>query len=80
MPKRRVEKIVGRDEVMEFFSSVLKGEEIVSELGEPELPNLAMRFKAAEFLGKCYGMFSDKSSGGDTSLPVIISGEERIER
>jgi len=30
-------------------------------------------------MGKCYGMFSEKTGGADGKLPVIIMGEENIE-
>ena len=79
MPRKKAKKVLEKDEIIEFFSSVAKGEEIISDSGESEIPNLTMRFKAAEILGKCYGMFSDKGAGSEEKLPVIISGEERIE-
>ena len=72
-------KITDKDEVMEFFSAIVRGEEICSKSGDGEVPDLSMRFKAAELLGKCYGMFSDKAVGTDRRLPVIILGEESIE-
>ena len=79
MSGKRTKKILNKNEVLEFFSSVVKGEEICSESGDAELPSLTMRFKAAELLGKCYGMFSEKTASTDEKLPVIILGEENIE-
>ena len=79
LARKKAKSVLGKDEVMEFFSAIVRGEEITSESGESELPNMTMRFKAAELMGKCYGMFSEKTGGADGKLPVIIMGEENIE-
>ena len=79
MAVKKKKNVISKDELMEFLSAVVKGEEMYLVSGDTELPNLSMRFKAAELLGKCYGMFSEKSSGLEGKLPVIILGEESIE-
>lgn len=85
------ENIASIQEILEYFTSVMRGE-IESEIVVIEgvgngcsdarrmnkLPDAKERLRAAELLGKRYGLFSDKFNieGG---LPVIISGENEIE-
>lgn len=76
------EKIADATEVMEYLSSVMRGdmtEETLRMVGEgvQEITNVAVsakdRLKAAEMLGKRYSMFTDKMNV-DGMIPVIISG------
>ena len=83
-------KTADAKEVMEYLTSVMRGEssaEIVVVEGEGEgyssarkvqkAPDEKERLKAAELLGKRYGIFTDKMSL-DGAIPVIISGEENL--
>lgn len=73
-------KIADAEEVMQFLTSVLRGEKteqipILCGDGFQELTNKEVgareRLKAAELLGKRYGLFTDKVNL-EGSLPVMI--------
>ena len=81
------EKTADAQEVLEYLTSVLRGESCSSVLsmcgdGCQEVvkkpPDEKERLKAAELIGKRYGLFKD---GLDMSiaLPVIISGGDMLE-
>ena len=85
------ERTADAREVMEYLTSVLRGESsaevVVTEfVGDGisearrvrKAPDEKERLKAAELLGKRYGIFSDKVDIGG-ALPVIISGEDNLE-
>ncbi len=78
------EKIAKQEEVMEYLTSVMRGEtlsEIVVIEGQGDGYSSAMRMnkapdekerlKAAELLGKRYGIFTDKIDA-TVSVPVVI--------
>lgn len=82
LEKLHNERTADASEVMEYLTSVLRGEsssEVVVVVGvgdgcsEPQAvtkkPDEKERLKAAELLGKRYGMFTDKI---DTNAPVTI--------
>ena len=80
------DKVATAEEVIEYLTSVLRGESkdekiVTNALGEFEIqffcsqPN---RIRAAELLGKRYGLFTDKVSVEGT-LPVTIVGEDYLE-
>lgn len=84
-------KIANQQEVLEYLTSVLRGEtqsEIVVVEGQGEgvskakpiqkAPDEKERLKAAELLGKRMGLFKDKLDV-TANVPVIISGGDDIE-
>ena len=83
--------IATAEEVMEYLSSVLRGQSeseivVVEGVGDgcssartmTKSPDEKERLKAAELLGKRFGMFVDKVNV-EGAVPVIISGEDKIE-
>ncbi len=83
--------IATAEEVMVYLTSVLRGESesqivIVEGHGDgcssarriTKAPDEKERLKAAELLGKRFGMFTEKLSI-DNAVPVIISGEDKLE-
>lgn len=83
--------IATTEEVMEYLSSVLRGQStseivVVEGVGDgcssartmTKAPDERERLKAAELLGKRFGMFTDKVNV-EGAVPVIISGEDKIE-
>lgn len=80
--------IADAEEVLAFLTAVMRGEskeQVVLRVGGDQ--QLAMievsareRLKAAELIGKRYGMFSESaSSGADVNEPVIICGGDSVE-
>lgn len=98
--KRRIEerlneissaKIADATEVMEYLTSVLRGESrseivVIEGCGEgvssarsiEKAPDEKDRLKAAEMLGKRYGLYTDKVDLGG-AVSIVISGENEIE-
>ena len=85
------ENIADATEVIKYLTSVLRGESSseyiviegqgdgVSEARRIEkAPDEKDRLKAAELLGKRYGMFTDKMNI-DGAIPVVISGDDLLE-
>jgi phage terminase small subunit len=90
MADKEKELIADQDEVLKYLTSVLRGEtqaEVVvvegTGMGESsarkvqKAPDEKERLKAAELLGKRYGIFKDKVQA-EVVLPVF-EGEERLE-
>ena len=80
-------KMANAQEVLEYLSAVMRGEhrEQVLKLdgdGMQSITDIDVsakdRLKAAELIGKRYGMFKD-TMDITGSLPVIISGDESLE-
>lgn len=80
------EKVASAAEVMEYLTSVVRGQSsshVLSMCGDgcqeviKKPPDEKERLKAAELLGKRYGMFNDKISVNG-SIPVVISGGEDL--
>ncbi len=82
--------VASAEEVMQYLTSVLRGQSsaeivVVEGTGDgcseartvQKAPDEKERLKAAELLGKRYGIFTDKMSL-DGAIPVIISGEENL--
>ena len=91
LEKLHNEKTADAKEVMEYLTSVLRGQseaEIVVIEGNGEgaskarkmkkAPDEKERLKAAELLGKRFGLFKDKLEV-DTAVPVVITGEDELE-
>ncbi|MBR0278059.1 MAG: terminase small subunit [Clostridia bacterium] len=76
-------KIASADEVLEFLTSVMRGEEweisvsVKKETGEKlltgEPPTLSQRQKAAELLAKKYRLFSEEISGDKSENTFSIN-------
>lgn len=84
------ERTADLQEVMEYLTSVLRGESsahvvVVEGTGDgcsearviDKPPDEKERLKAAELLGKRYGMFTDKVSV-EGNIPVVIAGDDEI--
>ena len=84
-------KIADATEVMEYLTSVLRGASraaivVVEGCGEgvssarsiEKAPDEKDRLKAAEMLGKRYGLYTDKVDLGG-AVSIVISGENEIE-
>ena len=81
------EKTAGAAEVLEYLTSVMRGErkeqtlQLVGE-GVQTITDIDVsakeRLKAAELIGKRYGMFKDSVNVGGT-IPVVISGSDALE-
>lgn len=84
-------KTAAATEIMEYLSSVLRGQSkasvvVVEGYGDgcseakiiKKPPDEKERLKAAELLGKRYGLFTDKVDVGG-AVPVVISGGEDLE-
>lgn len=67
--------IASQEEVLEYLTKVMRGEEKDSFGLDASLQD---RTKCAELLGKRYGTFKE-SLDVKGSVPVIISGEENLE-
>lgn len=87
----RSEKTASAEEVMEHLTAVLRGESrsqvvVVEGVGDgcsearciEKAPDERERLKAAELLGKRYGLFTDKVNMNVTS-PIVISGSDDLE-
>lgn len=83
--------IADAEEVMKYLTGVMRGESIGIEIvvegaGDgystartmEKPPSEKDRLKAAELIGKRYGMFTDKMNMEVTS-PVVISGGDKLE-
>ena len=79
-------KTAQAEEVIEYLTAVMRGE----KWGKANIPKgeslptekdgaitVRDRMKAAELLGKLYGVFSEK--GGEEITPIIISGEDDLQ-
>lgn len=81
------ERVADIQEIMEYLTSVMRGErtqqtlklcgEGVQTIEEIEVP-AKERIKAAELLGKRYGMFNDKVDLS-VNTPIVISGAEMLD-
>ena len=80
-------KIADAEEVMKYLTSVMRGEhteQVLKLVGEGVQTvtdidvSAKERLKAAELIGKRYGMFTDKV-GVERAVPVIITGDDQLE-
>ena len=85
------QKTANAQEVMEYLTSVMRGESeasvvVVEGYGEgcseakiiEKPPDEKERLRAAELLGRHYAMFTDKVKA-EGAIPVVISGGEDLE-
>lgn len=91
MEAKNKELIADQDEILQYLTSVMRGQnksiEIVVEgTGDgtsaartmEKEPSEKDRLRAAELLGKRYGMYTDKMSM-EGAIPVVISGVDALE-
>lgn len=87
LAKMHTSKIADAEEVMNYLTAVMRGEhteEVPVLCGDgcqelvPKEVGAKERLKAAELIGKRYGMFTDKL-GIDGVVPVIITGDDQLE-
>ena len=88
--KMEQEAIAKPAEIMKYWTSVMRGDAeseviVVEGIGDgcsearviDKPPDEKERLKAAELLGKRYGMFTDKVSV-EGNIPVVIAGDDEI--
>ena len=73
MPRKKKHPVASEEDVAAFFSAVMWGKPAADE----HLPGLKEQLKAAELLGKHFGMFADKKEDSDT-LEVEFFNEENL--
>lgn len=91
MDEKEKELIASQDEVLKYLTKVLRGEskaEIVvvvntgDYMSEPrnvqKAPDEKERLKAAELIGKRYGLYTDKQEVRG-AVPVVIAGADELE-
>ena len=80
-------KIADAEEVMKYLTSVMRGEhteQVLKLIGEGVQTvtdidvSAKERLKAADLIGKRYGLFTDKV-GVEGVIPVVISGDDQLE-
>ncbi len=83
----RSAKIADTEEVLAYLTAVMRGEHteevpVLCGDGCQELTEKAVgakdRLKAAELIGKRYGLFTDKVDVGG-AVPVVIMGDDQLE-
>lgn len=91
LDKLHTDKVADAKEVLEYLTAVMRGQSaaeivIVEGVGDGcsearkmnKAPDEKERLKAAELIGKRYGLFTDKV-GLDGAVPVIITGDDHLE-
>lgn len=91
MAEKESSLIASQDEVLKYLTSVLRGETqsevvVVESIGDfmseartmKKAPDEKERLKAAELLGKRYGLYKDKVDV-EGAIPVVISGADDLE-
>lgn len=85
MKQKESERIASQDEVLEFLTRVMRGQEIEEVVGftkygaikEKKTPSAKDRVKAAELLGKRYALFTEKFSiEGNMGVAIIDDVKE----
>ena len=90
LEEKEKKRIASQDEVLQYLTSVIRGESkatVVVVEGDNEsgtkaremlkAPDEKERLKAAELLGKRYGLYTDKI-GVEGAIPVVISGADNL--
>ena len=81
------EKTADAQEVLEYLTAVMRGqhtEQVLKLIGEgvQDITDIKVaakeRIKAAELIGKRYGMFKDNLNVGG-AIPIVISGGDLLE-
>jgi phage terminase small subunit len=84
MKQKESERIASQDEVLEFLTRVMRGQEIEEVVGftesgpvkEKKTPSTKDRVKAAELLGKRYALFTEKVNVSGNMGVVIVDDIE----
>ena len=85
LKQKESERIASQDEVLEFLTRVMRGQEVEEVVGFTEkgptkkekLPSARDRVKAAELLGKRYALFAEKVNvAGNMGVVIIDDIEE----
>lgn len=80
-------KVADAEEVLEYLTAVMRGEhteEVPVLCGDgcqelvPKEVGAKERNKAAELIGKRYGLFTDKLGLTD-AIPIVITGDDQLE-
>ncbi len=74
LQKIHTEKIADAAEVIEYLTSVMRG-----DTDSETAVTTRERIKAAELIGKRYGIFKDNIDLAASAKPVVISGEDKLE-
>lgn len=90
MAEKESQLIAGQDEVLRYLTSVMRGESkssvvVVESKGVSttearemqKAPDEKERLKAAELLGKRYGIYTEKMDVAG-SIPVVITGDDGL--
>ena len=90
MAEKESQLIAGQDEVLRYLTSVMRGESkssvvVVESKGDfmtearemQKAPDEKERLKAAELLGKRYGIYTEKMDV-EGSIPVVITGDDGL--
>lgn len=86
MGEKEEDLIASQDEVLKYLTSVLRGESQAAVLARQfdgsediikKAPDEKERLRAAELLGKRYGLYSDKVDISG-AIPVVISGADEL--
>jgi len=89
LAEKEKERIASQDEVLEYLTNVIRGKTkasvvVVEAFGDmtkaremDKAPDEKERLKAAELLGKRYGLYTDKI-GVEGAIPVVISGADNL--
>jgi phage terminase small subunit len=89
LAEKEKERIASQDEVLEYLTNVIRGTSkasvvVVEAFGDvtkaremDKAPDEKERLKAAELLGKRYGLYADKLKV-DGAIPVVISGDDSL--
>lgn len=75
LEEKEKQRIASQDEVLEYLTKVMRGEEKDSFGLDASLQD---RTKCAELLGKRYGTFKDNVKI-DGNIPVVIAGDDKLE-
>lgn len=87
MAEKEKKLIANQDEVLQYLTAVMRGEStshVLSMCGDgcqeviTKPPDEKERTKAAELIGKRYGLFTDKVNV-DGVIPVVITGDDQLE-
>lgn len=85
MSQKESERIASQDEVLEFLTRVIRGEELEEVVGFTEMgpvkerktPSIRDKVKAAELLGKRYALFAEKVNvEGNVGVIIVDDIEE----
>lgn len=81
LERLKKESIAEQDEVLQYLSSIMRGEQkektLIGEgMGEQRIDDIDVsakdRIKAAELLGKRYGMWTDKVEQTNRNIEIVV--------